>query len=500
MLWLTALILLLYLRTLNYNYCIDDYVKRDGYLYDIPMEGPSHAFWSMKPSPWYRLFMIGMHCVNTWIIYMLWGWAPALLFAVHPMAVWGTAWVTGNYYATTAFFCLIVYYILTVLSTFFLSLPTVIPPLLVALVIYASALNSTICAVGLPFFLALVSPALGWTFFIPLWLFLRGKRFTTGMKIREKLANKPVLDISFTPRRLVLMTKVMARYIYFFFVPNRLGLFTGWGNNIFRKDIYEELHRVNGEFWSSLALCGVVLTAGLIINPIAILWFFIFMGIHSQWSIRGQFIAQRYLYLPMIGLCVIAGTVLQSYPYALAVIATFLVIRTHLFIPAWRNMESLNRNDMENFPENPHAWSNASQYYITQHDGVFKSNLRFHEVGHWLYRALAIDSKCYQTHVNFAAWYMTVRNYDKCIEHTEKAIESIEFNYDNNAFLPELRKQLDKLKLKKGELGISLSHPTAQGGRDGKRQDESKEAGKGVECNGSSEHQGREKRLTECVS
>ena len=114
LLWIIALVILLYARTLRYKYVIDDYVKREGYLYDIPMEGTGHGFWSRSPSPWYRAFMIGMHCVNVSIIYLIWGWTPALLFAVHPMSVWGTAWVTGNYYATTAYFCLISYYILTV--------------------------------------------------------------------------------------------------------------------------------------------------------------------------------------------------------------------------------------------------------------------------------------------------------------------------------------------------------------------------------------------------
>ena len=97
-----GLIFALYLKTFNYFYIIDDNVKRDGYMYEVPLTQPPQDLYYKRPSKWYRLFMIGMHCVNTWVIYMLWGWCPALLFAVHPMSVWGVAWVTGNYYATTA--------------------------------------------------------------------------------------------------------------------------------------------------------------------------------------------------------------------------------------------------------------------------------------------------------------------------------------------------------------------------------------------------------------
>jgi len=479
--WIIALVFLLYIRTLGYHYCIDDYVERDGYLYDIPMEGPSHKFWSMKPSPWYRLFMIAMHCVNVSIIYMLWGWAPALLFAVHPMAVWGVAWVTGNYYATTTYFILISYYILHTFPNIWGTL--------VAMPIYAAALNSTITAIGFPFILG----TMGVPLFIPLWLFLRGKRFMTGMAIRRKIAPKPVVDTSFTWRRLVLMTKVMARYIYFVFVPNKIGLFTGWGENIRKEqDAYDKMHEVNGEFWSSLALCIGVLLMGFIINPFATVWFFGLMAVHSQWGLQGQFIAQRYLYLPMIGLCVIVGTILQQYPYALTAVVTFLVIRTHLFIPAWRHQEALNMNDIENFPENPRVWVNASQYYLTQYNGRFSSLKRFHEVGSWLHRALSMGDS-YPVHVNLCAWYRSCRQYDKSIEHIDKAIECIG---KDNPFTPTLQKQKEEL-IKQGELGCSLSR--LKKGRDNGQRKE-KGSTEGIEHNGDSEYQGREERASECVA
>ena len=83
-----ALVVVLYARTLKYLYVIDDSVKRNGYMYEVPQEGPPPEFWATKPSKFYRLFMIGMHCVNVSVIYLLWGWAPALLFAVHPIGVW----------------------------------------------------------------------------------------------------------------------------------------------------------------------------------------------------------------------------------------------------------------------------------------------------------------------------------------------------------------------------------------------------------------------------
>jgi len=142
-LWFIILVIyLLYFRTLKYNYIIDDIVKRDGYLKEHPNETCPVDFCKTRPSIVYRLFMISMHAVNTSIVYLLFGWCPALLFAVHPIGVWACAWVTGNYYATTAYFILISYYLMVKLGFLGTLLST---PLMIA------AFNSTISAVAFPF-------------------------------------------------------------------------------------------------------------------------------------------------------------------------------------------------------------------------------------------------------------------------------------------------------------------------------------------------------------
>lgn len=173
-----ALVVLLYARTVNYNYVIDDNVKRDGYMYEVPLEGPQPDYFKKRPPKLYRIFMIGMHCVNVSVIYLLWGWAPALLFAVHPIGVWGTAWVTGNYYATTAYFCLIGYYLLTVFPNVYGALG--------AMALYAAALNSTVCCISFPFIFLFPFMGTPWglTLLFPLVTYLNGKRFRTGIKTR----------------------------------------------------------------------------------------------------------------------------------------------------------------------------------------------------------------------------------------------------------------------------------------------------------------------------
>ena len=49
-LWLIiAIVVLLYIRTLNYKYVIDDIVKRDGYMYEVPETAPPPDFWDKRP-------------------------------------------------------------------------------------------------------------------------------------------------------------------------------------------------------------------------------------------------------------------------------------------------------------------------------------------------------------------------------------------------------------------------------------------------------------------
>ena len=236
-------------------------------MYEVPLTQPPQDIYYTKPSKWYRLFMIGMHCVNTWIIYMLWGWCPALIFAVHPLSAWGVAWVTGNYYATTAYFCLISYYIIH-------SFPNIWGAM-VAMPIFAAALNSTICCVTFPFLFFLMGNPWGCYLFIPLAVCLGGNRFLTGIKIRDSFKENKPMKMDFTYKRLFLMTKIMAQYTVDFLFPNKLGLFPAYGNKVNDdQEVYDQWQACNKDFWLSLCILVSVFTLGMFVSKIGTLWYF----------------------------------------------------------------------------------------------------------------------------------------------------------------------------------------------------------------------------------
>ena len=414
-----GLIFLLYLRTLNYKYIIDDNVERDGYMFIVPLTQPSQDIYTRKPTKAYRLFMISMHCVNTWIIYMLWGWCPALLFAIHPLCVWGTAWVTGNYYATTAYFCLIAYYILHTFPNIWGAL--------VAMPIFAAGLNSTICCISFPFLLFLTGNLWGCSLFIPLEVYLHGKRFTTGIAIRDSFkANKP-LKIEFTYRRLFLMVKVMAKYTTEFFYPNKLGLFSAYGKDINDKaEIYNKFQSADKDFWISFGILAVVFGVGMKISVVGTLWYFVVIALHSQWRMTGQFYAQRYHYLAIVGLCVVAGTAIQHYPLLVTIVATALVIRTYLFIPAFKDIESLYRSDLDAFPDNSQCYNSLGQFYLNSSSE--KNPLpawRVNEIGALLFKAEQMNPDDWSIKMNVACFFAMLGQWPQTMAKTVESLKLV---------------------------------------------------------------------------
>ena len=404
-----ALVFALYYRTLGYNYIIDDIVKRGDYLYNVPMEAPPADFFHTRPSKWYRLFMIFTHCVNVTAVYAIFGWAAALLFAVHPLSVVVTAWVTGNYYATTALFTLTSFYFIQNFGLL---------GALAGVTFYIAALNSTINALTFPFLFLFIHPW-GLLTFAPLLAYLKGDRFTKGIAIRRSFSHNKAVDYSFTPKRLVLMTKVVARYIHLICLPNELGFFRPFGSEIKDKQQkYDWHHSCNHEFWISLGLCVSVAVAGLVIHPLATVWFFAFMLLHSQWNLTGQFFAERYCYLPMVGFCGLLGAIIQPYPIVVAIIATAYTVRTIRYIPAWKNMECLWKNGVENFPYDAQAWNNYAQYHL---NGGPMAPEDINLVASWLLKAERMKPDSWEVHMNLACFYTIVNNLPLALKYTKSS-------------------------------------------------------------------------------
>jgi len=441
--YLIALIIfLIYFKTLNYHYVIDDYVRREGYLWNVPKEGQNPTFYDTKPTKKYRLFMIGMHIVNTFLIYTLWGWQGALLFAVHPMSVWGVAWVTGNYYATTAYFTLISYFFITqILNPF---------GLMAGAIFFLCALNSTADAMSFPFLFLMTGNWLGCITFLPLIYFMNGKRWVTGFGTRKEIVKGKQVDIiSWDWRRPFFMTKVMARYIETFFFPRKFYFFGPWAERIREsKAEWDFYHAPNKEFWISLLICFATFISGMMIHPTATLWFFVLMGIHSQFTVLGQPFAQRYLYLPQVGLCVVVGTLFINNPAIIYALAGFYVCRSFTVLPNWQHQEDLLLNETTMHPERGSGHSAIAQYYISRKKLIEYPPWKINEISSHMRRAAILQPENWVISMNFCAYLVMIGKIDEAIAANERTIMLMEkyATEREKPGIPGAVKQLEWLK------------------------------------------------------
>lgn len=392
----------MYWRTQNYYYLIDDIVRRWGYLYCVPEESPHPSFYSTRPHPWRHLFLIITHALNVWIVYLLWGWVPAALFAFSPLSVPMAAWVTGGYYAVTTFFVLVSYFFLQ-------HYPNLIGAVLGS-TFFTAALGSTITCLGFPF-LFLFTKHWGLTLFFPTFMYLTGRRFRKGYKIRDMGKQD-----SFSLKKLPVMIKTVAYYIHNTVFPLRLSFFRRFGEDYIKDPVIRrELEAVDGWFWLSVAGIAVFALIGWQFSPIGVLWFLVTIAPFSQFKVLGQFVAERYLYLPSIGWYIILGSALAPHPILLSVVLILYALRTHFYIPAYKSMEDLYEDGIRNFPNCLANYANLGERYI--HTGRL---IEGYEV---LRRGLEIDPQNFLCYTNTAAFWIQVKDITKGLYYTEKAVE-----------------------------------------------------------------------------
>lgn len=399
--WIILGIFVMYGRVWNYFFMIDDNVRRWGYLYDVPETSPPHTFYNTKPSPWRRLFPVITHALNTFVVNLIWGWKVALIFALHPMSVPGAAWITGGYYSVTAFLCLTSYYFIHSMGAI---------GAFIGSIFFTAALGSTITCIGFPF-LFIFQEHYGLLCFWPLVMYLFGKRFTTGFNIRNNGRKDQI-----TYKKLAVIPKVVAHYILMGLVPNQLAFFRQFGFEYSRDSKMKvEVESFNFEWVISSVLCIAFAITGYTISPFGTLFFFIMILPFSQFKMLGQFVAERYAYLPNVGISIILGTFLADKPILLAVIASLLAFRTHIYIPAYRHMKLLYKDGLRNYPECVTNYANLAEIYLQSGD-----TLKAYQI---LEKGFKLDPDCFLLHCNMAAYWIGVNNLERGIIHTKRAVE-----------------------------------------------------------------------------
>ena len=352
MILITLIVLLLYLRTWNYQYLIDDICDRHHYLTTMTSEiDNDKSFYDKKRTPMYCITNIATLLFTSLCIHLIWGFYPALLFAVFPLNVSSTSWKIGNMYLTSVFLCLVSYYFMLNYGLF---------GILLSIPFYIGALHSSVNCFAFPFvtYLLTFNP-LSFLYVIPLVAFLTSPRFLNGLKKRVNLHENMRVDEAgkFNIKRLFIMVKVLTYYIYVSVIPRHLGFFTNWGlyaHNIKRDTIY----------YLSLILNIVFFIWGWQIDPKMIIWWYGYMAIFSQYAIYGMFTAERYTYFGNVAFCVLISKALAPYPFIFAILATIYFCRSWMYVKAFRSNRALFQASIEAFPDTPENYNNLGTDWL----------------------------------------------------------------------------------------------------------------------------------------
>lgn len=355
MIYVFILILILYARTYKYHCLIDDPVPPSGYLYELPRKVNPDFYDQRKPLLWTIKNIVVFMGVCS-LIYAIFGIKPAILYAIYPINVSGVAWGrTGSYYMTTVLFVLMAHYGLASLSGIHFigaELPF-LATLILILIIYVFALNSTVLSLSYAFIAPLFN-IWGLALFFPLVMFFRGKRWRTGSQKRKERHEEIGMETKFQFKKLWNIPRVFSYYIYISSGLSPLGFFHSFG----RSPTYYK----RWFLWFSVLVCGVFIYWGWNIDPWLTLWWLLSMGIFTNFVTLGQFVSERYTFLANVALCVMVAKVLPHDLYL--ILATIWFCRSYDYTKSYKHNSDLFSQSISSFPKSPENYTNYSSYLL----------------------------------------------------------------------------------------------------------------------------------------
>lgn len=358
---LIIVVMIMYARTLGYGYCIDDFdVAKRSAGKEVPKSFLMRVYlawqgiyYNNKELPMAHAITFILNMGNVLMVYYAFGhnwisFLTALLFALHPAATQGSVWLSGKGYSTAVFCTLLMFSFKWLSPIFYWCAFT-----------YGGFSATFIPMLFIPSFwpLALMTPLI--------FVFKRN-RISSALghkwKITPQATRKPSLI------RLILYFKTLGYYTCLALCPTRLGVYHDYlyTYGLTAADT-KKWHKP--DLYAILGLGVMSVTGYCLINylhepvTLGLLWFVLLI---SQWcnfpTTLQQAIAERYVYLPLIGAmyALVNAIYLLPDPYRTMLLTAFIVgfaVRLHLHIPSYRNVHFQIDHNLVNFPECYALWT-----------------------------------------------------------------------------------------------------------------------------------------------
>jgi hypothetical protein len=164
-------------------------------------------------------------------------------------------------------------------------------------------------------------------------------------------------------RKPIVMVKTLWYYMRVIFLPIKMGLYHVWGY------FYEQsVERIDGMFWYGIA-ASMCIAFSFCIGDMAIrfgiLWFFSFFFIFSNFITAQQFVADRYVVIPIFGVCVILSKLLFGTPFFWILFGLY-VMRTFLHTFTFKNEIDFYVSNFLNFRKSEVSLGNLGVEFMNQ--------------------------------------------------------------------------------------------------------------------------------------
>ena len=288
------------------------------------------------------------------------------LFVVHPVATQAIAWISGLGYPLSLLWM--------ALTLNFLYWFHTIPDPSVGLTLFVFLSFIVICFlminalfIGLCLWPVLV--LMGYYPFAALALVISvgmGLRIVQAtIKLRVDAFKDQNMAQSTKPkiRKIIVAFKTFLYYVRMVLWPSKMGLYHEWGYH------YEDtLEKEDWRFIGGLISVGLVVFWFFVTPVFAIkfglLWFCSFIFIFLNWITIQQFVTERYVFVPSLGVCIIVAYFTQNYLPIYGLILGLALMRTWMHLPTYDNELRFYQSNIWNFPKSEIAYGNLGVTYL----------------------------------------------------------------------------------------------------------------------------------------
>lgn len=403
---------------------------------------------ALKPQFYHQINLL-IHLANVllvfWFIYLLSkkrvlvATLVALFFGIHPMHVESVAWIAELKDVLYSFFfiagCIVYYKYLEANVLRVQGKKNPVRLLLVALLFFILSVLSKPAAVVFPLVLLLLDFYTGrksdkWIWIEKIPFFLISCIFGI-IAIRAQQADRLLHDDYTVLQKICFASHSLLCYLVKLVLPLRLSIFYP----------YPQLVNEQLPWQYYLAPLGVMLAAYGVYRTLrhsrlvtfGTLFFFITIVLMLQLiSIGDAVMAERYTYIPYIGLFFIAGMSLDQFcaerqslkPMVIAAVAVLAITYaclTYRRCKVWKNDDTIATDLLSKFPDDRIALNNKGFILYTQG--------RYQEAIPLYAKAIQQKPDYARAHINLINAYMALNDYDRALQVTEAALKQDPLNH-----------------------------------------------------------------------